>query len=100
FLPAPEARRIFLAVSLAVSVDHRGGPVDEIAEKHSLIGSAYCSGPSASDMPQRVTMSRASWVAYWMSEEAPEETLSWPKITSSATRPPIETARFAYILSR
>ena len=35
-----------------------------------------------------------------MSPEAPLDTLSWPKMISSATRPPMATARFACILSR
>jgi hypothetical protein len=33
-------------------------------------------------------MARASLVACWMSDEAPEVMFSLPKISSSATRPP------------
>ena len=51
-------------------------------------------------MPHLVIMLRARLVAYWMSDEAPDETLSWPKMISSATRPPMLTERFACILSR
>ena len=38
--------------------------------------SEYMSGPNASDMPQRVTMSRARPVAIWISLDAPLDTLS------------------------
>ena len=41
-------------------------------------------------MPQSQTILRARSVATWMSFEAP--VVSWSKISSSATRPPIATA--------
>ena len=41
-------------------VGHLARAVDRIAEEHLFVGLGNCSGPSASDMPQRVTMSRAS----------------------------------------
>ncbi len=43
-------------------------------------------------MPHSVTIMRAWSVAILMSPEAPLETLSGPKIISSATRPPIAMA--------
>ena len=48
--------------------------------------------PSFSDMPHSVTIMRAWLVAILMSPEAPFETLSGPKISSSATRPPMAIA--------
>ena len=46
--------------------------------------------PMRSLMPYMATMLRATWVACWMSWEAP---LVWtPMTTSSAARPPMEMA--------
>ena len=47
-----------------------------------------------------MTIMRASLVACSISEAAPEVTLSLPKISSSATRPPIMMARREVICSR
>ena len=48
--------------------------------------------PSFSEKPQRVTIARASLVAWSMSDAAPEVMFSLPNLISSATRPPIMMA--------
>ena len=50
-------------------------------------------------IPYFVTISLASLVATCISEEAPDVTLSWPKIISSATLPPIAFEIFASMYS-
>ena len=51
-------------------------------------------------MPNFVTISLANEVAIEISDEAPDVTLSWPKIISSATLPPIAFDIFASMYSR
>ena len=55
--------------------------------------------PSSSEKPQRVTITRASFVACSMSDGAPEVTFSLPNTSSSATRPPIMMASREVICS-
>jgi hypothetical protein len=53
--------------------------------------------PTLSLRPYLVTMALASRVACMMSEDAPDVTLSAPKMSSSATRPPMHTSNRASI---
>mmetsp|Transcript_25477 Transcript_25477/g.83866 ORF Transcript_25477/g.83866 Transcript_25477/m.83866 type:complete len:240 (+) Transcript_25477:2033-2752(+) len=46
-------------------------------------------------MPYLVTIARASWVAIFRSEDAPVVTSPSPKMSSSATRPPMHTSSLA-----
>mmetsp|Transcript_29592 Transcript_29592/g.57913 ORF Transcript_29592/g.57913 Transcript_29592/m.57913 type:complete len:205 (+) Transcript_29592:235-849(+) len=56
--------------------------------------------PTLSLMPQRSTMFMAMFVACSKSLLAPDVTLSFPKMSSSATRPPMHTSIFASIWRR
>ena len=51
-------------------------------------------------MPQRVTMSRASWVAYWMSEAAPDGHLVVAEDHLLGNRAAHRHHKVPYILSR
>mmetsp|Transcript_14155 Transcript_14155/g.40123 ORF Transcript_14155/g.40123 Transcript_14155/m.40123 type:complete len:208 (-) Transcript_14155:257-880(-) len=59
-----------------------------------------CIGPISSLIPQSATMCLAIRVACLRSEVAPDVTLSTPKMSSSATFPPIATSMLASICSR
>mmetsp|Transcript_3034 Transcript_3034/g.13677 ORF Transcript_3034/g.13677 Transcript_3034/m.13677 type:complete len:300 (+) Transcript_3034:162-1061(+) len=54
-----------------------------------------CTGPTSDDSPTSPTMYVASRVACCRSESAPVVTSSRPKMSSSATRPPMQTSSLA-----
>ena len=56
--------------------------------------------PTAGLIPHLVTISRASRVADAMSDDAPDVTSESPKMSSSATRPPMQTSSLASICLR
>mmetsp|Transcript_7159 Transcript_7159/g.17973 ORF Transcript_7159/g.17973 Transcript_7159/m.17973 type:complete len:256 (+) Transcript_7159:247-1014(+) len=80
---------LFTSVSilLRVSSEACSWPVDP----------PYRTSPISSLNPNFVTMLRATFVALAMSLEAPEVVSSFPKMSSSATRPPMATSMFAFI---
>mmetsp|Transcript_25552 Transcript_25552/g.64281 ORF Transcript_25552/g.64281 Transcript_25552/m.64281 type:complete len:319 (+) Transcript_25552:154-1110(+) len=73
----------------------RSGP----PERPSSMSVSTCMGPMRSLMPQSATMCRARRVACLRSLVAPDVTLLEPKMSSSATLPPMQTSMLASICS-
>ena len=55
--------------------------------------------PILSDMPQRITMARATAETFWISPEAPEDTRSSPHFLISAALPAMPMAIRSFIWS-
>ena len=73
--------------------------VTDLPKNTSSSFSPYAIGPNSLLIPYFVTIFFAIFVTISISEEAPDVTLSCPKIISSAILPPIATAISEYIFS-